>query len=341
MMSMNRPGVLLIESMYDKAGEDLLAAHTDLRVVSAAGRDGIHEAIRTASAVWVRYPARLTREAINEGHRLLIISTSGRGTDAIDIPAATSRGIAVVNNPGLGRIPVSEHTVALMLDLAKQITRADAATRKDGGWADRNATLRLELDRRTLGLVGFGSIGVEVARKCIAAFNMRALVYDPYVAPSKAEAIGATWVGDLASVLSEADIVSVHAELTDETRGMIGESELRSMRPDAFLVNTARGPIVKEEALVRALRERWIRGAALDVFEAEPPASDSPLYTLDNLILTPHVAGLTVEAARALAVSAATQILQALRGERPPHLVNPEVWDRVKERIRSGPAGKH
>jgi len=105
-------------------------------------------------------------------------------------------------------------------------------------------------------------------------------------------------------------------------------------------VNTARGPLVKQEALVRALRERWIRGAALDVFEAEPPPSDNPLYALDNLILTPHVAGLTAEAARALAVSAATQLLQALRGERPPHLVNPEVWERVKERMRSGPMDK-
>jgi len=120
---------------------------------------------------------------------------------------------------------------------------------------------------------------------------------------------------------------------------MIGERELRSMRPDAFLVNTARGPIVKQEALVRALRERWIRGAALDVFEAEPPPPGSPLYTLDNLILTPHVAGLTVEAARALALSAASQILQALRGERPHHLVNPEVWERVAERMRSQPSG--
>jgi D-3-phosphoglycerate dehydrogenase/microcystin synthetase protein McyI len=337
---MERPQVLLIESMYDKAGEDLLAAHADVRVVSAARRDGIHEAIRTASAAWVRYPARLTRDAIHEGHRLLIISTSGRGTDAIDITAATARGIAVVNNPGLGRIPVSEHTVALMLDLTKQITRADAATRKDGGWADRTAALRLELDGRTLGLVGFGSIGAEVARKCIAAFSMRVLAYDPYIAPSKAEAMGATWVGDLASVLREADIVSVHAELTDETHGMIGERELRLMRPDAFLVNTARGPIVKQEALARALREGWIRGAALDVFEAEPPPSDSPLYALDNLILTPHVAGLTIEAARALAVSAATQILQALRGERPPHLVNPEVWERVAERMRAECAGR-
>jgi D-3-phosphoglycerate dehydrogenase/microcystin synthetase protein McyI len=200
--------------------------------------------------------------------------------------------------------------------------------------------VRLELDRRTLGLVGFGSIGAEVARKCIAAFSMHVLVYDPYIAPSKAEAMGAIWVGDLASVLREADIVSVHAELTDETCGMIGERELRSMRPDAFLVNTARGPIVKQEALVRALREGWIRGAALDVFEAEPPPSDSPLYALDNLILTPHVAGLTVEAARALAVSAATQMLQALRGERPPHLVNPEVWERVTERMRAQSAGR-
>jgi len=134
-------------------------------------------------------------------------------------------------------------------------------------------------------------------------------------------------------VLREADIVSIHAELNHETRGMIGEAELRLMRPDAFLVNAARGGIIREPALIQALREGWIRGAAIDVFDPEPPPAGSPLFVLDNLIVTPHVANLTAEAVRGMAVSAATQILQALQGERPPHLLNPEVWERARRRL--------
>lgn len=332
MSSTKRPTVLLVGSMYHKAGEALLAAHADVHVLSDPDHEAILQTISTASAVWVRYPTRLRGDAIRKGRRLLVISTSGRGTDAIDIPEATERGIAVVNNPGLGIIPVSEHTVALMLDLAKQISRSDAAVRKGDGWANRDGASRISLEGRTVGLIGLGTIGTEVARKCIAAFHMRALAYDPYVPPSRAEEVGAIWVEDLADVLREADFVSVHAELTRETRGMIGEPELHRMRPGAFLVNTARGPIVQQAALIRALREGWIRGAAVDVFDPEPPPPDSPLHALHNLILTPHVAGLTAEAVRDLSVSAAGQILHVLKGERPAHLVNPEAWARVRQR---------
>lgn len=331
-----RPRILLIEAMYHEAGEKLLARHADVHVLRGSTLEAIRDAIRGVSAVFVRYPARLRADAIREGQDLVVIATSGRGTDAVDIPAATAQGIAVVNNPGLGTVPVSEHTIGLMLDLAKQISRTDADVRRDEGWEDRDQSSRIQLEGRTLGIVGLGHIGTEVARKCVVAFRMRVLVYDPYVPPSKAEAVGAIWVSDLSTVLRESDFVSLHPELTEETRGMIGEAELRQMRPDAFLVNTARGEIVREAALVGALRERWIAGAALDVFDPEPPPADSPLYGLDNLILTPHIAGITVEAAQDLSLSAATQILQVFRGERPPHLVNPEVWEQIQQRVASG-----
>jgi D-3-phosphoglycerate dehydrogenase/microcystin synthetase protein McyI len=167
-----------------------------------------------------------------------------------------------------------------------------------------------------------------MARICIAAFRMRVLAYDPYVPTEKARALRAEPVEALERIWRESDVVSLHPELTGETRGMVGERELRAMRRHAFLINTARGPIVSASALARALREGWIAGAALDVYEEEPLAKDSPLAGLENLILSPHIAGLTDEALRAMALSAAEQILQALRGERPPHLVNPEVWGR-------------
>jgi phosphoglycerate dehydrogenase-like enzyme len=330
-----RPAVLLLGPMYHPAGQELLARHVDLHILAAPPAEALREAIREAAAVWVRYPTRLTADAVRAGRRLLVISTSGRGTDAVDIPAATAAGVAVVNNPGLGRRPVTEHTIALMLDLAKQITRSDAATRRGEGWAAPNRLPRIELEGLALGLIGLGDIGREVARTCAAAFRMRVLAYDPYVPPSAAAAAGAVWVGELARLLADSDIVSIHAELTDETRGMIGERELRLMRPGAFLINTARGPIVQQAALLRALGEGWIRGAALDVFDPEPPPQDSPLYREDRLILTPHLAGMTEQAAHQLALSAAGQILQVLRGEQPPHLVNPEVWAQVRDRARA------
>ncbi len=332
MSKANRPKVLLIEPMVHPDGEALLAEHADVEVLRSPAPEAILAAITDASGVCVRTPSRLTRDAIRAGGDLVVVSTSGRGTDAIDIEAATECGVAVVNNPGHGPIPVSEHTVGLMLDLAKRITRADALTRKGDGWADRTPARRLQLEGRTLGVIGLGLIGSEVARKCIAAFRMRVLAYDPYVPPARAEALGVAMIADLERLLREADVVSIHAELNKETGGMIGEAELRLMRPHAILVNAARGAIVQEAALVRALREGWIRAAALDVFDPEPLPPGSPLIALDNVVVTPHVANMTPEAVRGMAASAATQILQALRGERPPHLVNPEVWERARER---------
>ena len=337
MLKAHRPKVLLIESMYHHDGEAMLREHAEVHVVSGASDAELMAAIADADAAIVRYPAKLRAPVLRAARHLLIASTSGRGTDSIDIAEATEQWIAVVNNPGLCKVPVSEHTLALILDLAKEVTRDDvrARRRRHEGWDDRHLSRRIELEGGTLGVIGLGSIGREVARKCIAAFNMRVLAYDPYVSQADAEALGVTLVPALGDLLREADVVSCHPELNPATRGMIGEAELRQMKPDAILVNTSRGPVVQQDALVKALKEHWIRGAALDVYEAEPPAKDSPIYGLDNLIVTPHTAGLTALARRELAISAATQVLQVLNGERPPYLLNPEVWEDVALRKRA------
>ncbi|MFQ5938286.1 MAG: hydroxyacid dehydrogenase [Acidiferrobacterales bacterium] len=333
--STTHPQILLLDSMYHPAGEELLRRHAEVRVLHDPTQQQIREAIEPVSVVFVRYPCRLRGDAIREARELLVISTSGRGTDAVDIEAASAQDIAVVNNPGLGSVPVSEHTLGLMLDQAKQITRSDRDGRQGKGWGEGYKSTRIHLEGRTVGVIGCGQIGTEVVRKCAIGFRMRVLVYDPYIPASKAEAVGGTWLPDLAPLLREADFVTLHPELTDETHGMIGEAELQLMRQDAFLINTARGQVVQQAALVRGLQENWIAGAALDVFDPEPPPADSPLYELQDLILTPHIAGLTIEARRELALSAANQILQVLRGERPPHLVNPDVWERLARRLHA------
>ena len=323
----DRPRVLVLESMYHPAGEELLAQHTDIQFLQRPSTETIKEALQGAAAVFVRYPCRFGADVIRVSTDVLVISTSGRGTDAIDVAAATDCGIAVVNNPGLGSVPVSEHTLGFMLDLAKQIGRSNVEIHQGGGFDQGYASTRFHLEGRTLGVIGCGEIGTEVVRKCTVGFRMHVLVYDPYIAASAAEEVGGTKVESLDELLSASHFVSVHAELTEETRGMIDESMLRCMRSDALLINTARGPIVQQQAVVRAREEGWIAGAALDVFESEPLPPDSPLNMCDNLIMTPHVAGLTIEAREELALSAANQILQVLRGERPPHLVNSEVWE--------------
>ena len=328
--------VVLIGRMYHPDAEARLREDVELTVLDQPTPDEICEATREAAGVFVRYPNKLTTEAINRAEHLRVISTSGRGTDAIDIPAASQRGILVVNQPGFGTIPVAEHTIGFMLDLAKSMHPLNRATHAGEGWPAQKRFARVELNEKTLGIIGLGNIGTEVARRCVAAFNMRVLAYDPYVPAGKANAVGATLIDDLERIWGESDFVSLHPELNDETRGMMDEPQLRSMRNTAFLINTARGPIVRTDALVRALREGWIAGAALDTHENEPVTAENPLAGLENIILTPHTAGLTPEALRAMALSAADQILKVLRAERPPHLVNPEVWSSVSPATRSG-----
>lgn len=333
---MTRPRVVLVEPMYHPAGEELLQQHCEVRILRSPTAGEIIDAAATAHALAARYPHRVDEALLSAATRLVIVACSGRGTDAIDMQAATRHGVVVVNNPGFGQRPVSEAAIALMLALGKGLFAGDASMRRGSGWRHREDLSQfLEFEGKTLGIVGLGEIGSETARKAIAAFHMNVLAYDPYVPASKAEKIGATKVDSLDTLLAESDVVSMHPELNAETRGMIGEPQLRCMRSTAFLVNTARGKVVRQTALVRALRERWIAGAALDVYEDEPVEPESPLYGLDNILLMPHVAGLTPEAVEGMSRSAARQILQALAGERPPHILNRDAWPAAAARARA------
>lgn len=326
MSSVEKLPVVLLGRMYHPEAEERLRAEVAVELLEQPTPERVAAALSRASGVFVRYPNKLGAEAISGAAHLRIISTSGRGTDAVDLDAATARGIPVVNQPAFGVVPVTEHTIGVMIAFAKNLLALNRLTHAGKGWPAQKEYRRTELRGKTLGIVGLGNIGEEVARCCTQAFKMRVLAYDPYVPASKAERVGAEWTADLGRIWRESDYVSMHPELTPETRGMVGEAELRAMRPHAILINTARGPIVQAGALAAALREKRIAGAALDVYEDEPFSAESPLAGLENLILSPHTGGLTDEALHGMALSAADQILQALRGERPPHLVNPQVW---------------
>jgi D-3-phosphoglycerate dehydrogenase len=260
-----------------------------------------------------------TRAVIERVPRLRLIARWGVGIDNIDLEAATERGVAVANTPGLNTEAVADYTFAMMLALARRLPEARELMRA-GGWAEFRG---VDVWQKCLGIVGFGAIGQAVARRA-AGFSMSVVAYDPGVAPNLIEAAGVLPV-PLLQLLAEADFVTLHAALAPETTGLIGEVELRTMKQTAYLINAARGRLVDEAALVRALQEGWIAGAALDVYSQEPLPADHPLRRLPNCLALPHNAFNTVESAAAINRAVAENVLAVMRGERPPGLVNTNV----------------
>jgi phosphoglycerate dehydrogenase-like enzyme len=326
-----RPIVALLGSLYDPAVEALLEEHADVRRADPDESAAVAEALIDAHGVIVRYPTKITAKLIADAPNLLAILSSGRGSDHIDIPSATAAGVIVANNPGLGAQPVSEHTLGLLIMITRdlgEVTRYGI----EGAWNRRLTTHRVELGGNVLGIVGCGSIGSAVARRASAGFGMRVLAYDPYVPAGRLADVGATKVHDLAELLRQSDFITAHPELNDETEGMFDDKAFALMKSGAYFVNTSRGKVVKTNALVHALSSGHLAGAALDVYEEEPLPADSPLFEMDNVVLTAHVAALTVQTKRALSLSAVTKLLGALRGEQPPSALNPEVWPLVRLR---------
>jgi len=245
---------------------------------------------------------------------LKVVSRWGVGVDSIDLQAATDHGVVIANTPGMVTEAVADHTFCLMLALSRRLVEEmDVARGLDWLW------------RKTLGIVGFGSIGRAVARRA-RGFTMRVLAYDPAPRPEAAGALGVDLVG-LDELLAAADIVVLHANVTDESRGMIGEAQLRAMKPTALFVNAARGALVDQSALARALEEGWIAGAALDALDPEPPAADDPILRAPNCIITPHNSSQTAETSRRVNAQVCESIINVLAGRRPRFVVNPVVFD--------------
>jgi D-3-phosphoglycerate dehydrogenase/(S)-sulfolactate dehydrogenase len=260
-----------------------------------------------------------TARVIQAVDRLKVISRTGVGYDAVDVPAATKRGIIVTTTPGVNRHAVADWALALILCCARKVPENLAEVRR-GAWARHEGT---DLAEKTLGVVGLGTIGKEVAKRG-KAFGMRLLAFDLVQDPKFAEEQGIAYV-PLGDLLRQSDFVSIHCFLNEATRHLINAERLALMKPTAFLINTARGGIVDTEALCHALQAKRIAGAGLDVFEGEPLRADSPLRALENVYLTPHCAGSTTDARERSGTTAADNLIRALRGERPQGIVNPEV----------------
>jgi D-3-phosphoglycerate dehydrogenase / 2-oxoglutarate reductase len=266
----------------------------------------------------------ITRRVLESLEGLQAVMRTGVGYDVIDVAAATELGVVVINVPDIWIREVANHALALLLAWNRRIVTLDREVRA-GVWSSRvPGTLTGSLHGETVGIVGLGNIGSAFARR-VAALETRVIACDPYVDDARFKALGVERVG-LGELAERSDYVSVHALLNAETRGLIGEAFLRRMKPTACLVNTSRGPVVDEAALVRALQAGRPGGAALDVFEEEPLPADSPLRRMDNVILTPHAAYFSSPAAAQVPLRCGEEIARVLAKERPLNVVNPEVY---------------
>jgi len=262
---------------------------------------------------------------------LLVVSSNGAGYDTVDVDACTKAGILVLNQAGGNAQSVAEHILGMMLSLSKKIPQADRALRR-GARFERTAFKGAEVFGKTLGIIGLGHVGTALAQMCRGALSMNVQAYDPYLDATRISARGAVKV-ELGPLLATSDFVSICCPLTKETRGLFGAKEFTAMQPHAVFITTARGFIHDEIALAKALHNGKLAAAGLDVWEVEPPAADHPLLQLDNVVVSPHTAGITNDARLRMARIAAEQLGRTLCGERPERIVNPEVWERYQRRF--------
>ncbi len=297
--------------------------------VSKVGeRNDWYEEASTAEALIVSGETYVTGEVMDRiGSMLRIIARNGIGFDRVDLKAATERGIMVVNTPDGPTESTAEHTIALILNLCKQVMVGDRILRSGQPFpALSDVTPGLEVSGATLGLVGVGRIGGRVAA-IAKVLGMKVLAFDPFITPERVSDIGVELVPSLEELLPRAQVVSLHCPATPETHHIMNAKTLGRMQRGSYLINAARGALLDEAALIEALRSGHLAGAALDVYDPEPPDTSNPLFTLPNIICTPHIASYTTAGVLRMQIMACEQIASALRGERPIHLVNADVWD--------------
>ncbi|KAF2957261.1 hypothetical protein AS159_09550 [Thermotoga sp. Ku-13t] len=311
--------VMIVQPIHENGVKMLLNAGFEVIHASSPEPSVVAREIADCDGVIVR-TAPFTAEIIRSAPKLKVIARHGVGVDNIDVEEASRHGIYVVNTPNANALSVAEATVAFILALAKKLKEMDAATRK-GEFKIRDLFSTMDVDGKILGIIGLGRIGSLVAKKCQAAFSMKVLAFDPYIDPARASELGVELVS-LERLLKESDFVTIHVPLTPETKAMIGEAQLRLMKPTAYIINMARGPIWDELAVLKAIEEGWIAGAATDVFVEEPPKPDHPFFKCEKILLTSHNAALTKECVIRMAEGAAQGVIEVLTGKRPSFPVN-------------------
>lgn len=329
---MTKPVAVVTEPIH-QVGIDVLASVFEVRndYDSYLDQDTLDDAVAAADAVIMR-SARITADALRRSTDLRVIAKHGAGLDSVDVAAATELGVVVANSGDANAGSVAEHAVALMLAVLHQIPRTDARVR-NAEFRRPGEVVLGDLSGATVGLVGFGHIARRVAEICIAGFGATVLALDPYVTAEEMSAAGVTKAVDMIDLLPRCDILSLHVPLTPDTRHLIGADELKMLGRDSVLINTARGGVVDEHALLASLDAGDLRGAGLDVLEHEPPRSGDPLFGSDRVVLSPHVGGGTELARQRMARAAAQAAIDVIEGRRPAHVVNVEVLEHPRAHL--------
>jgi D-3-phosphoglycerate dehydrogenase len=340
-MSVNNKRVFYVKNLAHEIYAEILRARSDVRLdrLENESSEEVFAPILAAAHAYQIGAARdelaghfhVHRDLLRRAPNLLIVSSNGAGYDPVDVDACTEAGVLVVNQSGGNAHSVAEHALGMLLTLSKRILEADRALRRDPN-VNRNALMGTEAEGKTIGIVGLGNVGRRIAQLSNGLLGMKVLAYDPYLTAAEMASRGGEKV-ELDELLRRSDYVSISCPLTRESRGMIGARQFALMQKHAFFITTARGFIHDEAALAQALRDKTIAGAGLDVWDKEPPPPDHPLLQFDNVLASPHTAGVTKEARANMGKIAAEQVLDALDGKRPPRIINPEVWPAYAKRF--------
>lgn len=321
---------VLVSERLSGAGLERMREHVEVDERLGMTPDELRDAIGEYDALIVRSATQVDASVLELGLNLKVVGRAGIGLDNVDVETATKMGILVVNAPQSNILSAAEHTMGLLLAQARNIPQAHAALTA-GSW-EREKWAGVELHGKTLGIVGLGKVGTLVAQRA-SAFGMRLVAYDPYVSPARASQMGVVMLEDVAEVCRRSDFLTIHLPRTAETMGIVGAKELAAAQPGIRIVNTARGGLIDEDALVAALKDGRVAGAAIDVFETEP-VTDHPLFGVPGVVVTPHLGASTQEAQDKAGLAIAEQVLLALRGEFVPFAVNLDVGTDIPDSVR-------
>ena len=340
-MTVNNKRVFYVKYLAHNIYADILKSRPDVRLdrLENESPDEVAAPILEAAHAYQIGAARdelarhfhVDQDLLRRTPNLLVVSSNGAGFDPVDVDACTAAGVLVVNQSGGNANSVAEHALGMLLTLSKRIIESDRVLRRQRD-VNRNSLIGNEAQGKTIGIIGLGNVGRRIAELCKGLLHMKVIAYDPYLTAEEMAKRGGEKV-ELDELLRRADYVSISCPLTKESRGMIGGREFALMQPHAFFITTARGFIHDEDALEDALRNKRIAGAGLDVWAKEPPPPEHPLLQFDNVLASPHTAGVTVEARENMGRIAAEQVLDALDGKRPPRIINPEVWPAYARRF--------
>ncbi|MDX1972609.1 MAG: phosphoglycerate dehydrogenase [Candidatus Sumerlaeia bacterium] len=323
--------VLVSDKLSDEGLAPFHAAGFEVHHYHEITQEQIKATIHEYDAWVVRSRSRATADIIERATKLRVIGRAGVGIDNVDVAAASKRGIVVMNTPGGNTISTAEHSIAMLMSAARKIPAADASMRQ-GKW-DKKSFMGVELRGKTLGILGFGRIGQEVAAR-MKGFQMTILAYDPFVTPDSMNHAGVS-PATVDEICRNSDFITIHTPLSAETKGLINAERLKTMKKTAILVNCARGGIIDEQALAEALKAKTIAGAALDVFESEPIPENHILRSTDNIVITPHIAASTVEAQENVAIQVAEQIVDVLKNNKITNALNaPSIEPRILETLK-------